>query len=146
MKRDVAILLEGLIDGFASLSFGGAVALFVYHVPVSVEPMHGAFAAAAALIAYAGAKSLLGLVGTRLPISTATGLELFSERESNADSGLDSPIVVRLFDPAEDAAYGPSTARTGGLAMDFPSGAAPDASESLHEALNQLRRSLANRR
>ena len=146
MTRDLAELLEGLADGVAALSFGGAVALFVYHVPAPVgQQLHGAFAAAAALIAYACAKSLLGLVEKPVPIATAASLGLSSEDEPRADSGLDSPVVVRLFDPAE-AAASQSNDWTGHLPNDLPPGASRDASESLHEALNQLRRSLANRR
>jgi hypothetical protein len=146
MKRDLAELSEGLADGVAALSFGGAVALFVYHVPAPLgQHVHGAFAGVAALIAYAGAKSLLGLVEKPVPFATVASLELPSERKPYADSGLDSPVVVRLFDPAE-AAESQSNHWTGRLPNDLPPDASRDASESLHEALNQLRRSLANRR
>lgn len=156
MKRDLAGRLESIADGFASVSLGGAVGVFVYHLPApaAVQPLGGASAAAAAVVAYGIAKSLLGLVGRRLPIVAAANLEGWEgsdsrpvpERDASADSELDSPIVVRLFDPAKAAASGQSTARTGHLEIDLPRDAPSDASHSLHEALNQLRQSLANRR
>jgi len=143
MKRDLGIRLERLADGFASVSFGGAVGVFVYHLPapVAVQPLHGAYAAAAALAAYGISRSLLGLVGKRLPTLAKAGSARWDESGS-----VDSPLVVRLFDPVEATASGRSTARTGGQAMDLPSDSPADASQSLHEALNQLRQSLANRR
>ena len=155
MKRDLAKRFEILADGLASASFGGALGVLVYHLtaPVAVQPMPGAYSAAAALIAYAISKSLLGLVGRRLPAVAAANVERWDEsdsrpvpeRERCAD-GLDSPIVVRLFDQAKAAASEQSTARTGRLGVDLPFDARGDASHSLHEALNELRRSLANRR
>jgi hypothetical protein len=132
MKRDLAEQLESLAEGFASGSLGVAVGLLVYHLlaPATVQPLHGGFVAAAALIAYGNSRSLLGLVGRRLPVVTAAD-----------DSALDSAIVVPLFDPAEAGKPGPSTA-----AIDLPRDAPGDATHSLHEALSQLRQSLANRR
>lgn len=136
MKRDLGKRLESLADGFASGSFGAAVGMLVYHLPApaAVQPLHGGFVAGAALIAYGISRSLLGLVGRRSRVAT-TG------RARGKDSALGSAIRVRLFDPAEAVASGPSAA-----AIDLPADAPGDASHSLHEALSQLRQSLANRR
>lgn len=136
MKRDLADRLESLADGFAAGSFGAAVGVLAYHLPApaAIAPLHGGFVAAAGLIAYGISRFLLGLIGRR-PRVVAAG------RECGKDSRPDSATVVRLFDPAEAAAPGPSIEP-----IDLARPASGDASHSLHEALSQLRQSLASRR
>jgi hypothetical protein len=144
MKRAVAERLEALADGLASASLGGAVGLSAYHLLASAvaQPALGACAAAAAAAAFWAGRSLLGLVERRLPVAPiaagAAGDELSAED--------DSPVVVRLFDPAVAAAPGPSARWQDGLANDFSRAAPADGSRSLHDALHQLRQTLASRR
>lgn len=140
MKRAMAERFEMLGDGFASVSFGGAVGLFVYHLlePMTDQPAPGACAAAAAAAAYALSRLLLSLVESDFRKFSAADGRVNAEPESGTDMRPDSPVVVQLFVPAAAAASSPSTV--------LSPAARPDASESLHEALNQLRESLANRR
>lgn len=144
MERALAERFETVADGIASLSFGGAVGVSVYHLlaSASVQPALGAYAAAAFVFAYWTSRSLLGLVERRSPIAPI-GVETLCDALSAND---DPPVVVRLFDQVEAAAPGPSTDGLGRLANGFSPAAPPDASNSLHEALNQLRQSLASRR
>lgn len=167
MKRVLTERLEWLADGLASASLGGAVGLFTYRLlaPMAVQPALVAYAAAAAVIAYGASRSLLGLVGRRLP---ATGLANVSlqdalwvdncraaaepEPESETrplaelDPRPDSSVVLRLVDPANAAPSNQPDAPADRHASHFPGAASHDASDALHEALNQLRQSLVNRR
>lgn len=131
MKRAVAKRLEMLADGFASASFGGASAVAVYHLlsPLAVQPTVIACAAAAGLAAYGIIRSLLVRVGTREPAVRVANTSRSNNGAAVASREFDSAVVVRLFGSAHAGSDAPA-----------------DASESLHQALHQLRRSLANRR
>lgn len=154
---------ELLADQSASLSLGCAIGYSAYHLlpPVAGQPTLVAYAVAAAAFAYWAGRSLLRVVGGEVPVvglgdpqlvnaatvgdsMEAVEPDLAPKIRARPDS--DPAVVVRLFDPAQLAASGPSIDRYESL-VNGPSGAAfPDASQSLHEALNQLRQSLASRR
>lgn len=163
MERALAERLEKLVDGVASVSLGGAVGLFVYHLPVPIvfQAAIAAYAAAAALTAYWTSRWLLGVVGRRVtqvpgatvalcdaltvkfPVSVAQfDLEPALVTESVSESG----TVVPLFEQAAVAACGQSTANIPASIDRVPNDLSPavsaDASETLHQALDQLRRSL----
>jgi len=141
--------LEDGVGGLASACLGGAAAFLVYNLPGPLEgqPALGACAAGAAGIVYWASRRLLVHVaphGQRLPVALDASSVAPLPDNFSAAAGLESR-VVRLFDPAAALAFGQSSARIARLA-DHPSPAAPpDASQSFHEALNQLRESLANR-
>ena len=139
MKRVSAKQLESIVDSLASVSLSGAVGVFVYQLlePLVHPVVLGAGAAAAALIAYGASRLLLAMVGRPVVRPLGAAASEMPQAVISISPVEDSPVVVRLFDRAAFVA----TPATG------PISAAPqDASESLHEALNQLRRSLASRR
>ncbi len=149
MKRKLTERLERLVDGLASGAFGAAVGILVYHLPApaAAQPVQGGYVAGTALIAYGMSRWLLGLVPGSLATVPVARVEPLngpasvptSGLERDEDRELDSGIVVHLFDPAVDAASKRPE-------IDLPAGAPGDATHSLHEALSQLRQSLASRR
>jgi hypothetical protein len=156
MDRAFAQRLEMLADAVASVSLGGAVGLCVYLLaPVAVQPALVACAAAAAAAAYGASRSLLGRLATRVPRAKGAdvaardalwGDNVIGAAGPQADAGPPaSSVVVQLFDQANAAASARAVASADWPASGSASGAACDASASLHEALNQLRQSLANR-
>lgn len=138
-----------LTDRFASACLGAAVAFAVYRLfePMTLQPALGTYAAGAAGIAYTASRRLLGRVSPRRGGFAVASLAV----EAPCDALLHDEViaaarpdsrVVQLFDPAAMPMSGQSTARIGRLANDLSPAAPPDASDALHEALNQLRRSL----
>lgn len=145
MKRPAAERFEALVDGLASASLAGAVAVSAWHLlaSVAVQPALGVCTAAAAgVTAFWAGRALLGLVGKRLPVAPIA----VGTAGGEPSAGEYSPVVVRLFDPAVAAASGQSAPWRNGLANDFARAAPADASRSLHDALDQLRQTLASRR
>lgn len=128
--------IETLVDTGASASLGGAVAYaaFAAIAPWLGESLAMAGSAAAAILTYGLSRRLLATVKPVRDRSTSDDEELLLVDE--VSGARPSAQVVRLFDPASTS---PAWA---GPADTFPSAAAPDASEALHDALNRLRRSL----
>lgn len=159
MKHASAERLEKLVDRLASVILGGAIGYLIYHLPAPVvfEPAIGAYATTAGLIAYWVSQKLLGLLGQHVEHLSHTGIALCDAltvqipspaMQSASQPGsvsiplADSGIVVPIFDRATVAANALSTAPTDRVANDFSRAVNADASESLHQALDQLRRSL----
>lgn len=128
--------IETLADTGASASLGGAAA---YAAMAAIAPWLGesiaiAGSAAAAILAYGLSRRLLATVNPVRDCSTSNDEELLLVEEVSGERP--SAQVVRLFDPASTSPAWAGPADTPG------SGAVPDASEALHDALNRLRRSL----
>ena len=140
MKRAIAQRIEIFADACASVSLGGAAGILVYRLvePVADGAMLGAWTGVAAVIAWGLSRWVLGLIEPGSRKYPAAGGIVPAERQSGTVSASAKLVVVQLFDPPADRV--PSQATR-------PSrGAPPDSSQALHEALNQLRQSLANRR
>jgi hypothetical protein len=156
MDRAFAQRLETLADGFSSVSLGGAVGLCVYLLaPMALQPALVACASAAAVVAYGASRWLLSRVARKVPRAKEAdvaardalwGDNLIAAADPQADARpAGSSVVVQLFEQADAAATARPVASADWPASASPAGAACDASASLHEALNQLRQSLANR-
>lgn len=146
-------------------------AAYAYFVTTVAQPQLGAFAGGAAAIAYVFCIRLLNIVGPAKPrypvpifdlrkIEPAPLDELLltdADRVSDAPPAAGEPLmlddvlaqlgpdarIVRLFDPAAMPTPGQLQARIDRhLDQEGPPGASPDASQALHEALAELRRSL----
>ena len=138
--------LEKLADTGASACLGGASAFAANAVldPVLGQPLAAACAAATAGLAYWLSRSLLGAIAkpVRASVVAAPLAELWLDEVlvPEPPAPADDSRVVRLFDPSAMPRESIANGSRGANAMS--TGATPDASEALRDALNQLRRSL----
>lgn len=139
--------IEALIELGASACLSGAVAFAVFAglEPLLAQPLLIAGSAVAGAIAFWLSRRALASVARGAIGPAATADELLLVDVVPVDVVAEPAPggqVVRLFDPAAMPAAFLSTARNRHVAMSPSPAASPDASQALHDALAQLRRSL----
>lgn len=134
MKASAVLRIEQLAELSASAALGSAVGFAVYGLllPFTPQPALGAYVAALAGVSYLSSRRLLSAVSPEPSEARAAGVpqampapELLLDDLFITEST--QTHVVGLFDPARRARIG---------------GPTPDATQDLHAALNELRRSL----
>jgi hypothetical protein len=171
MQAGSVMLIEKNVDRAASALFAaaGGYAAYVWLAPRSGGPLLAAEAAAVAALAFLLCIRSLSAIHPkarrlRVPVFDVRDIELgelpellLTDRHEEPTARLEEPLdlddilveldpesrVVRLFDPAAMPTPGQLNARIERhLVGDSSAAASQDASQALHEALEQLRRSL----